>query len=127
MPDDHHPLMPRRNPEDVDLGAIKPDLEFLIERVERLRSEQALRFALRDARLCRHRYRVDRFSDASAYRPSGSPPGTSSSRSSRPCWSVTLRRWQRVTHRLRSDQGTDRLQGLDALQHEVPIGIDDVV
>jgi hypothetical protein len=36
MPDDHHPLMPRRNPEDIDLGAIKADLEFLIERVERL-------------------------------------------------------------------------------------------
>jgi hypothetical protein len=33
MPDDHHPLMPRRNPEDIDLGAIKADLEFLIERV----------------------------------------------------------------------------------------------
>jgi len=23
MPDDHHPLMPRRNPEDIDLAAIK--------------------------------------------------------------------------------------------------------
>jgi hypothetical protein len=23
MPDDHHPLMPRRNPEDIDLGLIK--------------------------------------------------------------------------------------------------------
>ena len=33
--DDHHPLMPRRNPEDIDLGAIKADLEFLIERTER--------------------------------------------------------------------------------------------
>jgi hypothetical protein len=33
MPDDYHPLMPRRNPEDIDLGAIKTDLEFLIERV----------------------------------------------------------------------------------------------
>jgi hypothetical protein len=45
MPDDHHPLMPRRNPEDVDLGAIKTDLEFLIERVSRLptRKEQALK------------------------------------------------------------------------------------
>jgi hypothetical protein len=40
MPDDHHPLMPRRNPEDIDLGAIKADLEFLIERLERLRKEQ---------------------------------------------------------------------------------------
>jgi hypothetical protein len=45
MPDDHLPLMPRRNPEDVDLGAIKADLEFLIERVSRLptRKEQALK------------------------------------------------------------------------------------
>jgi hypothetical protein len=45
MPDDHHPLMPRRNPEDIDLAAIKTDLEFLIEQVERLptRQEQALK------------------------------------------------------------------------------------
>jgi hypothetical protein len=45
MPDDHHPPMPRRNPEDVDLGAIKADLEFLIERVSKIptRKEQALR------------------------------------------------------------------------------------
>jgi hypothetical protein len=45
MPDDHHPLMPRRNSEDIDLGAIKSDLEFLIERVSRLptRKEQALK------------------------------------------------------------------------------------
>jgi len=43
MPDDHHPLMPRRNPEDIDLAAIKADLEFLIERGERLRREQALK------------------------------------------------------------------------------------
>jgi hypothetical protein len=43
MPDDHHPLMPRRNPEDIDLGAIKADLEFLIEGVTRLRKEQALK------------------------------------------------------------------------------------
>jgi hypothetical protein len=45
MPDDHHPIMPRRNPEDIDLGAIKADLEFLIERVARLptRKEQAFK------------------------------------------------------------------------------------
>jgi hypothetical protein len=45
MPDDHHPLMPRRNPEDIDLGAIKADLEFLIERVSLppTRKEQALK------------------------------------------------------------------------------------
>jgi hypothetical protein len=35
--------MPRRNPEDIDLGAIKADLEFLIERVTRFRKEQALK------------------------------------------------------------------------------------
>jgi hypothetical protein len=35
--------MPRRNPEDIDLGAIKTDLEFLIERVTRFRKEQALK------------------------------------------------------------------------------------
>ena len=38
-------LIPRRNPEQVELGAIKTDFEFLIERVERLptREEQALK------------------------------------------------------------------------------------
>jgi hypothetical protein len=45
MPDDQHPLNPRRNPEDIDLGAIKTDLEFLIEQVSRLptRKEQVLK------------------------------------------------------------------------------------
>jgi hypothetical protein len=45
MPDDQHPITPRRNPEDIDLGAIKADLEFLIERVSRLptRREQAFK------------------------------------------------------------------------------------
>jgi hypothetical protein len=43
MPDDYHPLDRRPNPEDIDLGAIKADLEFLIERVERFRTEQILR------------------------------------------------------------------------------------
>ena len=42
MPDDYLPPMSRRNPEDIDLGAIKADLEFLIERVERFR-KQALK------------------------------------------------------------------------------------
>jgi hypothetical protein len=32
-----------RIPEDIDLGAIKADLEFLIERVTRFRKEQALK------------------------------------------------------------------------------------
>ena len=35
--------MPRRNPEDIDLAAIKADLEFLIERGERFRKEQVLK------------------------------------------------------------------------------------
>ena len=39
MPDDYHPPTSRRNPEDIDLGAIKTDLEFLIERVERVGAE----------------------------------------------------------------------------------------
>ena len=43
MPDDYHPLMPRRNPENIGLGAIKAYLEFLIERVEQHRREQALK------------------------------------------------------------------------------------
>jgi len=45
MPDGSSPNLPRRNPEDIDLGAIKADLEFLIERVARLstRKEQALK------------------------------------------------------------------------------------
>ena len=45
MPDDYHLPMPRRNPEDIDLAAIKADLEFLIERGERFptRQEQALK------------------------------------------------------------------------------------
>ena len=45
MPDDHHPLMPRRVPEQIDLAVIKADLEFLIERVSRLptRKEQAFK------------------------------------------------------------------------------------
>ena len=33
--------MPRQNPEDINLAAIKTDLEFLIERVEPFRREQA--------------------------------------------------------------------------------------
>jgi hypothetical protein len=45
MPDDYHPLDRRPDPERIDLGAIKADLEFLMERVSRLptRQEQALR------------------------------------------------------------------------------------
>jgi hypothetical protein len=45
MRDDHHPLDRRPDPEDTDLGAIKGDLEFLIERVSKLPTsrEQALK------------------------------------------------------------------------------------
>ena len=45
MPDDYHPPTPRRNAEEIDLAAIKADLEFVIERVSRLptRTEQALK------------------------------------------------------------------------------------
>jgi hypothetical protein len=43
MSDDYHLPVPRRNPEDIDLGAIKADLELLIERVARFRKEQALK------------------------------------------------------------------------------------
>jgi hypothetical protein len=60
MPDDYHPLMPRRNPEDIDLGAIKTDLEFLIERVERLRREQALKPLYTMIGERRDRHRLDR-------------------------------------------------------------------
>jgi len=31
MPDDNHPLMPRRDPERVDLGRMQADIEFLIQ------------------------------------------------------------------------------------------------
>jgi hypothetical protein len=45
MPDGHHPPLPRRNPEQIDLAVIKADLEFVIEQVARLptRKEQALK------------------------------------------------------------------------------------
>jgi hypothetical protein len=43
MPDDNHPLLQRRNPDDIDLGAIKADLDFLMERVTRFCKKQALK------------------------------------------------------------------------------------
>jgi len=43
MPDDHHPFDRGPDPEQIDLAAIKTDLEFLIERVEQFRREQALK------------------------------------------------------------------------------------
>ena len=36
MPHDDHLPMPRRNPEDINLGRIQSDLEFLVERVSGL-------------------------------------------------------------------------------------------
>jgi hypothetical protein len=54
MPDDYHPPMPPHNPENIDLGALKTDLEFLIERVERFRKEPSPQFisAPRSAATC---------------------------------------------------------------------------
>ena len=43
MPDDYHSPMLRRNPENIDLAAVKAELEFLIEQVTRFRREQALK------------------------------------------------------------------------------------
>jgi hypothetical protein len=42
MPDDLHPLMPRREPEDFDLGTIKTDLESIRERLSKLPTRQEL-------------------------------------------------------------------------------------
>jgi hypothetical protein len=53
MPDDYHPLIPPRDPERVDLGRMQADIEFLIQRIERLRR-------LHDGRQCRDRHRLDR-------------------------------------------------------------------
>jgi len=60
MPDDYHPLMPRRNPEDINLGRIQSDLEFPIERTERYPQGTSPQAALRDDRECRARHRLDR-------------------------------------------------------------------
>ena len=42
MPDDHRPVMPRRDPEDINLGRIQSDLEFLIQRVSTLPTRREL-------------------------------------------------------------------------------------
>jgi hypothetical protein len=44
MPDDLHPRIPRRQPEDINLGTIKTDVEFLIERVSKLPTRQELAY-----------------------------------------------------------------------------------
>ena len=42
MPDDDHGFPgPRPNPEQIDLAAIKADLEFAIEQISRLRTQLA--------------------------------------------------------------------------------------
>jgi hypothetical protein len=45
MPGEHRSIQPRRDPEDIDLDAIKTDLEFLMEQVARLptRKESAFK------------------------------------------------------------------------------------
>jgi hypothetical protein len=52
--------MPRRNPEDIDLGAIKADLEFLIRAGRAVPQGASPQAALHVGRECRHRHRVDR-------------------------------------------------------------------
>jgi hypothetical protein len=42
MPDEHPLTLPRRAPEHVDLGAIKSDLEFLMERVAQFPTRREL-------------------------------------------------------------------------------------
>jgi len=44
MPNEHPLTLPRRDPEHIDLGRIKTDVEFLIDKVSRLptRQEQSL-------------------------------------------------------------------------------------
>jgi hypothetical protein len=44
MPDEHRSIQPRRYPEDIDLAAIKTDLEFLMEQVARLPTRQESAF-----------------------------------------------------------------------------------
>jgi hypothetical protein len=60
MPEDYHPPMPRRNPEDIDLGAIKADLEFLIERGCAVPQGASPEARLYDDRKCRDRHCLDR-------------------------------------------------------------------
>jgi hypothetical protein len=45
IPDEHSLPLPRRDPEQIDLAAIKTDLEFVMERLARLptRKDLALR------------------------------------------------------------------------------------
>jgi len=49
-PDEHRSIQPQRDPEDIDLAAIKTDLEFLMEQVARLptRKESAFKTAVRE-------------------------------------------------------------------------------
>jgi hypothetical protein len=42
MPDEHYPTFPRRDPERIFQAAIQTDLEFVIERIERLPTRKEL-------------------------------------------------------------------------------------
>ena len=60
MPDDYHPPVPRRNPEDMDHGAIKSDLEFLVELGRAAPRGASAQAALHNDRERRDRHRLDR-------------------------------------------------------------------
>jgi hypothetical protein len=74
MPDDYHPPLPRRDPERIDLAAIKTDLEFLMERIAKFptRQELALRPLLRDRRSAGSLSPGSSFSGGTASPPCGS-------------------------------------------------------
>ena len=59
MADDYHPLDRRPNPERIDLGAIKADLEFLIRAGRAVPQGAGPQTALHDDRKCRLRHRMD--------------------------------------------------------------------
>jgi hypothetical protein len=68
MPDEHRSIQPQRDPEDIDLAAIKTDLEFLMEQVAAAHQKGgSLLTALRDDRLCRASSPGSRFSGGTAY------------------------------------------------------------
>jgi hypothetical protein len=62
MPDEHRSIQPERDPEDIDLAAIKADLEFLMEQVAAAADQKgvSLQTAVHDDRLCRARHRLVR-------------------------------------------------------------------
>jgi hypothetical protein len=62
MRDEYRSIQPRCNPEDIDLAAIKADLEFLMEQGRAAADPLgvSLQTTLRDDRLCRARHRLVR-------------------------------------------------------------------